>query len=163
MLGRCIRCNIAAPNSRGNRGNVDNAPSTPVYQCRHEGLAYIVHAGQVDGEHTLPEVIGMVQKLVAASIASVIDQDIYASQAFNCSLCHVLHLLSTSYIARDCQALTAHGLYLCHQHFEFGGCAGGHCHICPRRCQCQGDTTANAATCASHYCSLSCECEIALI
>src|SRR6266576_2755745 len=102
MLGRGIGCNIAATNSRGNRGNVDNAPSTLVYQCRHEGLAYIVHAGQVDGEHTLPEVIGMVQKFVTASIASIVDQDIYATQTFNCSLCHVLHLLSIGYIARDC-------------------------------------------------------------
>ncbi len=41
-----------------------------------EAGADVVDAAQVDGQHAVPEVIGMGQKLVTASVASVVDQDI---------------------------------------------------------------------------------------
>src|SRR5436853_322902 len=97
----------------------------------------------------------MVQKLVAASITGVIDQDINAAQAFNHGPCHMLHLLCVRHIARDCQALTTHFLDLCHQLFEFGGSAGSHCHICPCPGQCQGDAATNPTASACHDCAPS--------
>src|SRR5947207_3091466 len=102
----------------------------------------------------------MVQKLVAASIASIIDQDIYAAQAFNRGLCHVLHLLRVRDIARDCQALATYGLYLCHQLLEFGRSASSYCHVCSSSGQCQGNTATYAATCTGHYCPASCQREL---
>src|SRR5712691_4358967 len=152
MLGCRIRGNIAATNSGGNRGNVDDAPSVLINQWRQEGFSDVVDAAQVDRQHAMPEVIGMVQKLVTASVASVIDQDIYAAKAFKRGLCHALHLLRVRYIARDGQALTTHCLYLCHQLLEFDSRASsyGYIYACP--CQCQGNTATNAAACTGHYC-----------
>src|SRR5207253_10570816 len=51
--------------------------------------------------HAVPQFIGVVQELVTASIPSVVDQDIDATEAFNHRGCHMLYLLGVGDIARD--------------------------------------------------------------
>ena len=77
MLGCGISRDILTTDTRGNRGNINDATATLVYQHWYKSLGYIVDAGQVDRQHALPEFIGMIQEFVASRITGVIDQDIY--------------------------------------------------------------------------------------
>src|SRR5438128_92045 len=104
----------------------------------------------------------MVEKLVAARIASVIDQNIYPTQAFHQGLRHVLHLLRIGHIAGNCEAAATHCLNLSDECFELTGSASGHGHICPRLGERQGDAAAYSTSCTGHNCSPSRERNIVL-
>src|SRR5258708_34145409 len=108
MFGGSVGRDVAAADARGHGGDVDNTATALVYKSRREGFADVVDAGQVDGEHAMPELIGIVQELVAAGIAGVNDQDIYSTKALDKGLGHRLHLLRIGYVAWSPQAFGAH-------------------------------------------------------
>src|SRR5205814_1585047 len=93
MLGGNIGSDVTPTCSGGDGGNIDNAPRTLLNKGRCEGFADIIDAGQINSQHTMPQLVRVVEKFVAPRVACVVDQDVYPSQPFKRTLSHVLHLL----------------------------------------------------------------------
>ncbi len=87
---------------------------------------------------------------MAASIASVIDQDIYTTKPIDQGTGHVFYLLGIGYIAWNRQALAAHGPDFGSKLFDFALRAGSDCHICPCLGKRQGNAASNATTSAGN-------------
>src|SRR5260370_32527943 len=96
----------------------------------------------------MPEFVRVVEEFVAASIASIIDQDIYTTKPIDQGAGHVFYLLGIGYIAWNRQALAAHGSDFGSKLFDFALCAGSDCHISPCLCNPQGHATAPATASA---------------
>src|SRR5215469_18007991 len=99
LYGSGIGCDIAPANPGSHRGDGNDAPPALLYQPRYERLGHVVDAGQVDREHTLPEFIRVVEEFMAASVACIIDQDIYSAKPLDQGGGHVFYLLGIGYIA----------------------------------------------------------------
>src|SRR6266699_4603586 len=152
MFGGGICRNVAATYPASNRGDIDDAAITLLYQCWHKGFGHVVYAGEVNGQHALPEFIGVVQKLMASRVPCVVDKDIDSAQPSDQGFCHVLYLFAVGDIAEDRQALAAHRLYLSNERLEFGVCAGAHRHISARLGKGQRDTATYAPASARYHC-----------
>src|SRR5260370_22536164 len=110
----------------------------------------------------MPEFIRMVEEFVAASIASIIDQDIYTTKPIDQGAGDVFYLLGIGYIAWDRQALAAHGPDFGSKLFDLALCAGSDCHIFPCLGKRQGNAAADATASAGTDASPSSEYKIVI-
>src|SRR5258708_8740791 len=96
MFGGGICCYVAATYLAGNRGDIDDAAITLLYQCWYKGFGHVVYAGEVNGQHALPQLIGVIKKLMAPCITCLVHQDIDSPQPCNHAFSHALYLFSVS-------------------------------------------------------------------
>src|SRR5262249_5076351 len=79
VLGGGVGGDVLRADLRGDGSDGDDAPVLLLDHWLDEGLGNKVDAGEVDRQHAVPELVRVVDKLGAAGVACVVDEDIEAS------------------------------------------------------------------------------------
>src|SRR5581483_7317911 len=101
----------------------------------------------------------MVEELMAARIASIIDENIDSTQALNQRGRHIFDLLRVCHIAGNRQAATTCGLNFSYEFIEFRAGTGGHCDIRASTSERQCNTASDAAPRTCHDSAFACKNE----
>ncbi len=140
------------PTFAGDGGDRDDTPCPLLDHRRNKRLRHGVDAGEVDRQHAMPQLIGMVEELGAARVARVVHQNVHAAPGVEHAPRQPLRdALRIGDIARDGERTPPHPLDLRRQLVQFGLGARSHRHIGARRSQRQRDAPPDALRRARHH------------